>query len=261
MSIHRNSFSLNINSNAENLTNGNGSSFKIQMNKAIDLRNKKVRLRCLKGSVPFTFSNINAEKQNNTLYLKKGLTVYLLIFPNGIYSVIDINNFISDELLTLNIINSNFEAPYFSGVNSTGQLYLVLPQMTQAWSVDWTQSKISNILGFVLGGIDVGSTTETSYYLSDTRAALNEDISALYIHCNLINSTYVNGNLSDVLITVIPDVQSGSIINFSERWPIEHQIVTDYIESIDFYLTNAKNEMMNILGEYITLTLEFLIEN
>ncbi len=241
--------SSNPNAGAYNISE-DGSSFQLNLNQILDLRGyKKIVGAVTESDVVYSWVNISSTLKNNKLYLLDGVAPITIDFSAGIYSLDVINNTIADKLGAL-----NFNSPiYFSGNLQDGTVYAIIPAKTPAWSIDWSNvtDNIGPTLGFSNPVIDAGSTTQTSYYLSDEPARLNDAIQAAYISCSIMAGNYF-GQLggSNVVLKVSPTAQVGGLIFTRVQIPSWTPLNSNYVLNITSKLLRPDGTAMDLNGEF-----------
>ncbi len=214
-----------------------GSSYIVNLNAPIDLQSYKGKklISCFSASVAYTWVNISAALKNNLIVYEKAAIQYPITIDDGIYSLDSLNAYLADELLSLPatpfVAN---QIPFFSGVISTGFIYLVIPASSpDAISVLWGSSTLGSILGFTNPVTDAGNTLTESYFLSDTASTLG-NISEAYLSVSIARGCYFGQKAnSNVIASIAPGFTSvGGTIEYASQNLIWSGCNSNFIQSI-----------------------------
>lgn len=207
-------------------------------------------------SISLYNSIFNIEKQRNNTQVKftwnaDTSTEHTWTFPDGFYSVSDINFFIFSEMVKENLyaLDSNGNHVYFCEIQTSPTVYAcqltlyALPTQAEAdalqltipagatWS--WpnasttpqltilTQS-FGNLLGFTAATYPAVPQSTTTQFLSD-RIPQISPVNSIMVATNLCQSGY--SNPSDIIHAIPIKSGFGSLITDTQSNPIYHQIV------------------------------------
>ncbi len=241
------------------------SQFICRLKQPIDLRGTaNVRLALYSYGIPFTWVNISAFDNNNTLILTDAVHAvqYTIVFPDGIYDLDSINTFIYNYLDN-NDPNFSDNVPYFSGVVATGQTTLTYPKVTSGTAplYTWRPENVSDTIHTILGFTAVAISPvlgDSKIYTSTNLATLNKNIANCLILCNLASGSVVNASNSNCIASIAPspDISVGQTITATVQQYQWCKCTTDYIEEVMITLTqNDQFTPMNILNEPFQLAI------
>lgn len=240
-------------SNGSTQLSSDGSSFNIDLSQPIDMRKYKgkLQLACISATVPFTYVNISATLGNNLIVYESNSIQYPITIDNGIYSLDTLNIYLQDELQSLPVPPTQDATllPYFSGVISTGHVYLVLPPFVNPWSVLWGSSTLGPTLGFTVASTDVGSATDTTYYLSNDASTLG-NINQAYLSLSIAKGNYFGGKANSNIVCSIPVgfTGVGQLIAYDPQQLSWSYCNSDFIQNIYVQLLQKNGKQLD-LGE------------
>ena len=184
------------------------------------------------------YSFPNMDPSNNIFTYTKGGVATTLTLPIGTYDISTIASTISTMMGAdaINIVISVVPAQLKTSIK-------IGPNFT----VDFTvPNSINTLLGF---------NSEILYpatNISENIANINVT-NTVFVNCDLITSSYVNGINSPVIYTFFPDVTPGyKIVKESNNLNFV-KINKTQINSIKVWLTNQNGVLLNFRGETITI--------
>ena len=186
----------------------------------------------------YSFPNIITGTNDKFTYTKNGNPV-TLTFPQGCYEITTINSTLQTLL-----------------GDDAGKITisLVIPQLKSSitiannYTVDLTaKDSIGSLLGFNKRVLNAGTTT------SDNIVAINRT-NTIYVTCDLISSSYVNGIPTPVIYNFFPNVPPGyKIIEVNLREDTYLPINKSQISSISIGLIDQDNNPIGFQGDTITI--------
>ena len=78
-------------------------------------------------------------------------------------------------------------------------------------------------------------------------------VSSIFVHTNVIGSTYVNGSESPVIYSFFPDIPPGGKIIVQPCVRIYLPVSLSVISCLTSWLTDQNNEALNLRGEELTI--------
>ena len=78
-------------------------------------------------------------------------------------------------------------------------------------------------------------------------------VNSIFVHTNIIGSTYVNGSQSPVIYSFFPDIPPGGKIIVEPRVLIYLPVSLSIISRLMSWLTDQNNEPLNLRGEELTI--------
>ena len=193
---------------------------------------KKYELRLLNANVVYCMPNVTSA--NNELWYTINGSTRCVTFDDGLYSLDDINSTLS--FFTYQTLNGNESGMIlFEPDQATSKLYISFSRV--GITVDCTAShNILGMLGFP-ASMGVLSSSASLYYRSTNQAQLNS-LQNILIKCDITGGSYVNGDQSNVIASVTPNVDSYSTISFFPIHPTRCAIFVKRIDRITLTLTD-----------------------
>jgi hypothetical protein len=160
--------------------------FEVQINPPLNLGpNAKAAL--VKFTGYYSWHNISSEFENHKLRYSndKGSTYHDVVFENGLYSYDDISSYIAFALRPSS-------PPSFSFNDTTYKVVVTVPKDCL---LDLKGSNFSELLGFNPTSLGEGEHT------SPRPPNLSRDLDSLFIHCDFIKDSIVDGTWGNILYT------------------------------------------------------------
>ena len=197
----------------------------------------------------YTFPNIN--EKNNTLRISvdRGKNWIDLKIPVGCYNITGINEALQ---LLLGGVKKNFvqekKQPYFvlSGNINTSKCVLEITSDTTIVDFD-IKNSIRSILGFEAKKYTGGKRYESENKINIIR------VHSILVHCDIINSSRVNGTLAPVLYNFSPNVSPAEQIVFQPNHLIYVPLSLSTISSMTSWITDQEGRVLDLGGEQLTL--------
>ena len=200
------------------------------------------------NTMTYSWHNISDEYDNKRIRYNNGTEWKDIIFQDGSYSYTDINDYIRETL----IANGDFD-----GESSVAPISLefdlssfkVLISIHDGYLLDLRLSNFHKLLGFeqkALRSTEWGSMSPN----------ITNSVDTIYIHCDLIDNSLVDGNFGDVLYALstadltraYPFTKEPMRVGYSE-------INKSIINSIKIYLTDVFGRIINLNGIDTSFTL------
>ena len=228
-----------------------------------------------------SIENINSKRGNNTITLNWLGTNYVFVFPDGYYSVSDINYFLQNQCILNNLYvtaNSGADNVYFVelAINSirysTSLNFYAIPTATQATNLGYVKSAgatwdfpqtavcpsltfgqpFANLIGQTFGTYPPTTQSSNIQYLS-TQIPVISPVDSLILTCNLVNSKY--SIPSNILFTVPISSSLGSLIQVNISSIIYNDILPQHFSSLEITIFDQLFNPVNLLDKEMTLTL------
>ena len=233
-----------------------GSRFSVFLNNPIKIPNSAIdcSLSVVQSSIWNTSPNISQEYKNNTFTFTTtnagNAGTHTIEISDGLYSLSDLNGFISVALLNLSLPSNLIT---ISGLPSTGQSYITF--QLSGDSVNFTtNTSVRTILGFDYG-IYTATVSIKSIY-SQNVAKFNRNNSYL-ITSDLISGGIPINTISPNVIASVPiNVQPGSQINYSPFNITEvdaNSLIGLSKSNISFVLLNQDLQSVSTQNEIYTI--------
>jgi hypothetical protein len=209
----------------------------------------RIFVEVISATIFNTIPNISVALNNNTLTFTYLAVPYTITFPDGIYSVTDLNGYIKKWLYNNNIppVNGVY---LFSISGDVSTQRCVIQANVVDLTINFNTSKIRNVLGFVTTN-SITSTIVGQSFFGDTVAQFNS-INEIVMHSNLVSGMYDDNQLtglsnrSDVLAVIQIDQSTGSQIIYRPLNPIRANLIVDNINNIRIYLTSETGGILEI---------------
>ena len=202
----------------------------------------------LNNSIP----NISSNLSNNTFRYSNnnGTTWFVVNLGKGLYAVEDINK----ELKKALVLNGHYGATYPIEFNISLYYLKVTLRIDANYQVDFTISKLWQLLGFNNQVYTAGS------FVAPQRAKIGDATKFLYIKTNIVDQgQYVNSSLKNGVIKVVEGGAFGSSFSLRNNsdvydyYPVNKYMVTD----INFQLLDVGGNIVDTNGESTTYILKF----
>lgn len=235
-----------------------GSEFTVAMNNPIVIPHGVIdcKLDVIAASIWNVSPNIAAAFGNNKFYFTQNLTPYSVTIPDGLYSLPQLNNFLS-RFFVNNGLNKN--QIVFTGDESTQKTVITFNYT--GTQIDFTlPNTIRTILGFnsQLVPNSGPSTIQGENYISNNIATFNR-INSFYVKSNLVNNGLpLNGTPGNIIAQIPITSAPGSQINYSPQNVISvsaRNLIGNTMQSCTFTLLDDRLRNVNTLGEYWSITL------
>ena len=235
-------FSSDPQAGADNLTK-DGDSFSVNLNNPLVIPEGVyvANLTVLDSSIWNTVPNIASEYLNNTFLVNGNL----ITIPDGLYSLLDLNNTIERELDAVGLSKT---AVIFLADNPTQRVIMLLEA---GITVDFTPSDFNLVVGF--NSISYNALTN---YAPNT-ANFNR-IEYFIIECNqVLNGIALNNKNSGIIHKHIISSGTGSQSNYAPFNPQEvniNNLIGQKTSKFSFRLRDQLNRVVDTNGEYYSFT-------
>ena len=188
----------------------------------------------------YSFPNID-EKNNQFRVSLDRTTWYDLTFAVGCYEHKDINNELQRQL---EVIGGKKTDIILKPNKNTFQTIMIVAENVL---VDFVHpNSIRTVLGF--DALVYGKGRHLSQHTVNIMR-----VNSIFVHTNVIGSTYVNGSQSLVIYSFFPDIPPGGKIIVQPRVLIYLPISLSIISRLTSWLTDQNNEPLNLRGEELTI--------
>ena len=187
------------------------------------------------------YSFANVDETNNKIRVFLSNQWIDLEFAIGCYEHEDINKELQRMIVA---IGGNKTDVILSANRNTFQTIMTINSNVK---VDFTiNNSIRTILGFNSKIYDHGR------HLSEHTVNIM-NINSIFVHTNVIGSTYVNGSQTPVIYSFFPDIPPGGKIIVQPRVLIYLPISISVISRLSSWLTDQDGRRLNLRGEELTL--------
>ena len=192
-------------------------------------------------NMSFTWFNVNSKYNNQLIKYSsnKGTSWNDITFPAGVWDYIDFDKHIKEKTRTGD--EDDYECPITLKFNAT--TFRVTITLADNYRLDLTASNFHDLIGFDKKVLT--NKTNVGSYVPN----LAQDTEILNIHCDLLNSSLVDGVDTDIIYSF-----STSVLTSSESFEREPLRVTynplnkTTISSIRIYITDGKRRIIDLNG-------------
>ncbi len=230
---------------------GISSNFTVYFNPPIELDTTKTyELALISANIWYSWHNIHKRNNKFRYSPNNGSTWVDIRLPSGAYNIIDINAGLKRliEAKGHKPDNISIEPDY-----NTLKSRIVLAENYQVDFQDKNSAgNLRSILGFDSELLDKDGSHDSDNIVDIT------PINSVSIRCSLINSSYINGSLTNIIHSFSPTSPPGYLMNIQPRnliyLPITKQ---SQISELSIRITDQRGEEINLNGErtsfYISL--------
>ena len=188
----------------------------------------------------YSFPNIDASN-NRLKVLLKGTKWLDIEIPIGSYELSDINQETQRQIIAGGGVKDDVQ--FIPNMN-TLKCLMILKEGIQ---VDMKgESSIRSVLGFEAKVYkDVRNESESTVNIMR--------VNSIFVHCNIINSSYVNGIQQPVIYSFFPSCLPGEKIIEKQNTLIYLPISLDVIPHMTSWITDQNNKLIDLRSEKLTL--------
>ena len=192
-------------------------------------------------NMSFTWFNVNAGYANQLIKYSSnsGTSWTNITFPAGVWDYTDFDRYIKEKTRTGD--KDDYEYPITLKFNTT--TFRVTIRLADKYQIDLTASNFHDLIGFNKKVIK--DKTNIGSYVPN----LAQDTEILNIHCDLLNSSLVDGVDTDIIYSFSTSVLTAS--DSFEREPLRvtyNPLNKTTISSIRIYITDGKRRIINLNG-------------
>ena len=188
----------------------------------------------------YSFPNID-EKNNKINVTINGAHWYNLTFAVGCYELDDIN----DELQRMIVLigGKKNDIVLEPNRNTFQSIMTIMDNVQVNFAIP---NSIRTVLGFD------AQVYKKGRHLSEHTVNIMS-VNSIFVHTNIIGSTYVNGSESPVIYSFFPMVPPGAKIVVEPRVLIYLPVSISVISRLTSWLTDQNNQPLNLRGEELTI--------
>ena len=192
-------------------------------------------------NMSFTWFNVNPDYNNQLIKYSDddGSTWHDITFANGVLNYQDFDDHIKEITKT----GDDDDPNYLIELKFNQTTFRVSIELATNYQLDLTHSNFNDLIGFdkkvLKDDVNIGPRVPN----------LSQDTDILNIHCDLVNTSLVDGEESDIIYSF-----STSVLNPSYSFTLEPRRVTynpinkQLINSIRIYITDGKRRLINLNG-------------
>ena len=245
-----------------------GSSFEVKLQDPINIPDKarniklEVQKMLLWNNFPNIYTGVNDKIYINGPNTEDVQTSFVITIAQGSY---DLQTLTNDILADLSVQGAKTEPQSLLSLDAdvaTGRVEVSLNYPgVQIEMRSW--NTFHKILGLneELYTVPAGKTSHT--FLAPNVANF-ASVESVLVHSDITNKGLsINGQYSQTIAQILPDVRSGSLIVFQPLSPLKidcDNLKGQDLESFRIWITNEKNESISTNGEYYSMLLKLSFE-
>lgn len=203
---------------------------------------KGSEITLISANIEYSWYNISDKLGNNKIKINKvsadHSVIYQIIeFPNGLYDLEDIQDFIND---------------HYQGhppIEITGNHVTFKTMITVKPGFKLNLGKLATLLGFEDKSLVEGE------HLSSHKADITAGINRILIHCSVVGGSYNNNLPSDVIYSFTPREDPGNIMHIEPNHPIYLPLRETTIYTIRIRITDQHNREIDLRETGVDLLL------
>jgi hypothetical protein len=228
------------------LSNVSSDDFTVNFSSPLNVNGGIHELCLIKCNLWYSYYNVSGtDYSNNTIVYNNGAQNRTVVFPDGNYTIIQLNNYLSAAMAANGDSNTSIVLePNYSTLK-------VKITLLNGYSINFTGSDFCLLLGW----------NKQVYNFNGSRdgpnpANINRDINSLFIQCDIISGSYKNGVLNNILYSFTPSVPPGSNIEISLTKPIYLPVqIPDFISKIRMKIIDNLGRRVNLNNQPVTYLL------
>ena len=214
---------------------------------AIDLDSTDYEIALLDIEAYFTFPNITNKMTHFRYYSGKDSAWKTFEVLEGTYNIQDLQKYMNNKLDENG--ETKVSGKYAIEFEANGAALRCEMTIATGYRVDFSIPGTFNVL---LGFNPIIYTA--GFYLSENDLDII-DIASIYVNCDLIKNSYLNGSSYPAIYSFFPNVPPGFKIVEKTNHPVFLPINRRNISSIAFWLTDQENRLINFRNQYVTIRL------
>ena len=221
------------------IVSDNETSFKTRFNPKIELdRDKVYEIALVNLETYYSFPNIDSPDNGNSWVKIK--------IPEGSYEIDDINNTIQQEMKKRGHYDSINE-DYHINISANSNTLKSVLILEKDYQVDFNhRDSLAKVLGFT-GAKYTGGFHESENVVDILR------INSILVNIDMISGSYVNGAMKNTIYSFFPKVSPGYKIMESPVNLVYLPITLDTIDSLNVYITDQNDHLLNLRNEKLTI--------
>ena len=227
---------------SENRANSHDFSINFQNLVLPGQQNDRYELALVSANIWYSWYNISTSYVNNTFYYNNGTVDQTVLIPNGIYKISELIKTIEDGIVSNGDTKTNIEI--IANFN-TGRIEISL---LNKYTVNFTQGTLYEIVGFDNTSI----LNLNQKYISPHPGDINRGVTDISVNCNLVDSSYSNGESSQTLYSFSPNTSPYNLLTIQPSEKVYCQIHAhggDAIPNMRIFITDNKNRIIDLNNE------------
>lgn len=196
--------------------------------------------------------NISVSKNNNSFrYYSNNKSEWVtVLFDDGHYEFEDIDERFKFELVksgdyeldeSLGIVNYQYR---INPDLSTGKTRILMNE-NQTSMIDFSISDFGKLFGFekiMIGG--------SGMVVSPNKFSIDH-VKRINVHVNIINNSFKNQDLANVIFSFVPDQPSGTVFNIKPESPIYLPVESDVIDRLYIQIKDQDGHLIDLDGSRV----------
>jgi hypothetical protein len=218
----------------------------ITFSPAIQLDSMDYEIALMDIEVYFVYPNIDNSNNQLRYYSGKTSTWVTYTAPTGTYNIEDLQKKVIEFELDVNQetkVNNKYAIVFTANLAAIKTEMYIAP----GYSIDFTvPNSFRHILGF-----------ESRIYTAGTYISENEidilDVSSIYVNCDLISGSYMDGVTSPAIYSFAPDVPPGYKVVEKANHLVFLPINRSIISTITVWLSDQDGRILNFRNQMVTM--------
>ena len=190
------------------------------------------------NSMTYIWHNVSPDYQNNMISYHNGTGYIRIEFSNGCYDYTELSDYIEETLITNGDLEPDQASPITIEFDLTS--FKCFVSIIKTFALDLKGSNFGALIGFE------PTVIRQTQYGTDIPNRTNS-LDTLYIHCDLVDNSIVDGEYGDVIYTISTAVLRRSY-PFKDEPILKGFCVVNktIINSIRIYITDALGNIINL---------------
>jgi len=215
--------------------------FTYKFERSIELPSLDYEVALVDIETYYSFPNVSSDNNHLRFSTDGGNNWRVMVIPTGAYSIKALNTEINDQLSAAGHRNKI----QIRGIEATLRCEM---KISDGVTVDFTYpNSINTILGF-----DSDLYHGAAKYISRNDIDILS-VNSIYINCDLITNSYVNGIPAPVIYSFFPNVAPGYKVVEKPYNLIYLPVNKTFINSVTVWLTDQKGNILNFKGQEISI--------
>ena len=198
----------------------------------------------------YSFPNIDSSNNSLCVSIDNGKTWLHLLIPTGVYDIDAINNVLQSLIVNKDTNDRKGKEKYFVLRGNRNTLKCELEIMKESTIVDFNEeNSIRQVLGFKAKKYKGGNKT----YESENMVNILR-VNSILVHCDVVKPTRVNGIFAPVIYSFFPNVSPGQKIVHQPKHLNYVPLAMNFISSMTSWITDQKNNLLELNEQQLTLT-------
>ena len=145
------------------------------------------------NTMTYSWHNVSPDYQNNIISYHNGTDYKRIEFSNGCYDYTELSDYIKETLITNDDLEPDQASPITIEFDLTS--FICFVSIIKLFALDLRRSSFGVLIGFE------PTVIRQTQYVTDIPKITNS-LDTLYIHCDLVDYSIVDGEYGDVIYTI-----------------------------------------------------------